>query len=178
MNWLSVNPFLYLKICWFHSIYYLQSFEPDDYRNIRFTNATRYVNKNWGISTQNLKSWKYFIVSCSLHWYFHRHKFGRWSPTEGMHRTCCLLWWWRSTFRSSKGLHQFGKTFYSRQDLTNIFNQDSSNSLITLLQDKPGAHACGYCGLRFILKDGHHHWWIDQFCFPCVWISSKPLYEI
>lgn len=27
---------------------YLQSFEPDDYRNIRFTNAERYVNKNWG----------------------------------------------------------------------------------------------------------------------------------
>lgn len=27
---------------------YFQSFEPDDYRNIRFTNATRYVNKSWG----------------------------------------------------------------------------------------------------------------------------------
>lgn len=23
-------------------------FEPDDYRNVRFNNATRYVNKNWG----------------------------------------------------------------------------------------------------------------------------------
>ncbi|KAG4071828.1 hypothetical protein HA402_005989 [Bradysia odoriphaga] len=23
--------------------------------------------------------------------------------------------------------------------------------------DKPGAHACGYCGLRFVKKDDHHH---------------------
>lgn len=27
---------------------YLQAFEADDYRNVRFTNSTRYVNKNWG----------------------------------------------------------------------------------------------------------------------------------
>lgn len=27
---------------------YLQAFEPDDYRNVRFTDATRYVNNNWG----------------------------------------------------------------------------------------------------------------------------------
>ncbi|EDV31783.1 uncharacterized protein Dana_GF15523 [Drosophila ananassae] len=26
-----------------------QVFDKDDYRNVRFTNATRYVNENWGI---------------------------------------------------------------------------------------------------------------------------------
>lgn len=29
------------------------------------------------------------------------------------------------------------------------------NSLLPLFQDKPGNHACGYCGLRFVKKDHH-----------------------
>lgn len=32
---------------------YFQVFDKDDYRNIRFTNATRQVNPNWGIKLIN-----------------------------------------------------------------------------------------------------------------------------
>lgn len=32
-----------------------------------------------------------------------------------------------------------------------------TNECFVSFQDKPGAHACGYCGLRYVLKEGHHH---------------------
>lgn len=60
------------------------------------------------ITRQSL--WDKTILFCLLmRCYFHRYKFDRRNPTKGMHRTRCVLWWWRSTFRSSKSLYQFGK---------------------------------------------------------------------
>ncbi|XP_031619030.1 probable NADH dehydrogenase [ubiquinone] iron-sulfur protein 6, mitochondrial [Contarinia nasturtii] len=82
-----------------------QSFETDDYRNVRFTNATRYVNKNWGIN---------LIAEVP--------------PKECTERVVCC----------DGGDPNLG------------------HPKVYINLDKPGAHACGYCGLRFVLKAGHH----------------------
>lgn len=68
---LFLTQLLHSKIHCLFTIF--QVFEADDYRNVRFKNATRYVNKNWGtmnISTihknwKNNSSWIHFtIISC------------------------------------------------------------------------------------------------------------------
>jgi len=83
-----------------------QVFDSNDYRNVRFTNATRQVNPNWGIKLVN-----------------------EIPPKECTERV--------------------------------IFCDGGDGPLghpkVYINLDKPGAHACGYCGLRFVKKDDHHH---------------------
>uniref|UniRef100_A0A1A9Z7W4 NADH dehydrogenase [ubiquinone] iron-sulfur protein 6, mitochondrial n=1 Tax=Glossina pallidipes TaxID=7398 RepID=A0A1A9Z7W4_GLOPL len=82
-----------------------QVFDEDDYRNVRFTNAKRYVNENWGIKLVNEippKECKERVVYCD----------GGDGPL--------------------------------------------GHPKVYINLDKPGAHACGYCGLRFVKKDAHH----------------------
>ncbi|XP_055296164.1 NADH dehydrogenase [ubiquinone] iron-sulfur protein 6, mitochondrial [Sitodiplosis mosellana] len=83
-----------------------QAFEPDDYRNVRFTDATRYVNKNWGIN---------LIAEVP--------------PKECTERVVYC----------DGGDPHLG------------------HPKVYINLDKPGPHACGYCGLRYVLKEGHHH---------------------
>ncbi|KAJ6647632.1 putative NADH dehydrogenase [ubiquinone] iron-sulfur protein 6, mitochondrial [Pseudolycoriella hygida] len=82
-----------------------QAFDVSDYRNVRFTNATRTVNPNWGIK----------LIS-------------EIPPKECVDRV--------------------------------IYCDGGDGPLghpkVYINLDKPGAHACGYCGLRFVLKGGHH----------------------
>jgi len=83
-----------------------QVFDKDDYRNARFKNATRYVNKNWAID---------LIAEIP--------------PKECTER---------------------------------VVNCDGGDGplghpIVYINLDKPGPQACGYCGLRFVKKEGHHH---------------------
>ncbi|XP_055381702.1 NADH dehydrogenase [ubiquinone] iron-sulfur protein 6, mitochondrial [Condylostylus longicornis] len=82
-----------------------QVFEKDDYRNVRFTNAARYVNENWGIKLID-----------------------EIPPKEVTER---VVW-------CDGGDEHLG------------------HPKVYINLDKPGAHTCGYCGLRFIKKDTHH----------------------
>ncbi|GAB0091822.1 NADH dehydrogenase [Sergentomyia squamirostris] len=82
-----------------------QVFPADDYRNVRFTNATRYVNENFAISLIDEVP-----------------------PTECAERVVAC----------DGGGGPLG------------------HPKIFINLDKPGAHACGYCGLRFVKKDHHH----------------------
>uniref|UniRef100_A0A6B2EJD4 Putative ubiquinone oxidoreductase ndufs6/13 kDa subunit n=1 Tax=Phlebotomus kandelakii TaxID=1109342 RepID=A0A6B2EJD4_9DIPT len=82
-----------------------QMFPDDDYRNVRFTNATRYVNQNFAIELIDEvppKECTERVVSCD----------GGGGPL--------------------------------------------GHPKVYINLDKPGAHACGYCGLRFVKKDHHH----------------------
>ncbi|KAM7352456.1 NADH dehydrogenase (ubiquinone) 13 kDa A subunit [Cochliomyia hominivorax] len=82
-----------------------QVFAEDDYRNVRFTNAKRYVNENWGIKLID-----------------------EIPPKECTERV--------------------------------VYCDGGDGPLghpkVYINLDKPGAHICGYCGLRFVKKDGHH----------------------
>ncbi|XP_065356578.1 NADH dehydrogenase [ubiquinone] iron-sulfur protein 6, mitochondrial [Calliphora vicina] len=82
-----------------------QVFAEDDYRNVRFTNAKRYVNENWGIKLID-----------------------EIPPKECTERV--------------------------------VFCDGGDGPLghpkVYINLDKPGSHICGYCGLRFVKKDGHH----------------------
>ncbi|XP_017032109.1 NADH dehydrogenase [ubiquinone] iron-sulfur protein 6, mitochondrial [Drosophila kikkawai] len=82
-----------------------QVFDKDDYRNVRFTNAKRYVNENWGIK---------LIEEVP--------------PKECTERV--------------------------------VFCDGGDGPLghpkVYINLDKPGNHICGYCGLRFVKKEGHH----------------------
>ncbi|KAH8413052.1 hypothetical protein KR009_007743 [Drosophila setifemur] len=82
-----------------------QVFDKDDYRNVRFTNAKRYVNENWGIK---------LIEDVP--------------PKECTERV--------------------------------VFCDGGDGPLghpkVYINLDKPGNHICGYCGLRFVKKEGHH----------------------
>lgn len=134
----------------FHS----QVFEPSDYRNVRFTNSTRYVNKKWGkISTRNLRVNR--VCDSFVLWMIFRYRFGERNSTERSDRTCCLVQWRRRTFRTSKSFHQFGKIDFVYSRRFRLMNQ----LLVLFLQDKPGDHTCGYCGLRFVKKEDHHWKW-------------------
>ncbi|XP_068141541.1 NADH dehydrogenase [ubiquinone] iron-sulfur protein 6, mitochondrial [Drosophila tropicalis] len=83
-----------------------QVFDKDDYRNVRFTNAKRYVNENWGIKLIDETA-----------------------PIETTERV--------------------------------VYCDGGDGPLghpkVYINLDKPGNHICGYCGLRFVKKDGHHH---------------------
>ncbi|XP_055836498.1 NADH dehydrogenase [ubiquinone] iron-sulfur protein 6, mitochondrial [Episyrphus balteatus] len=82
-----------------------QVFPKDDYRNVRFTNATRYVNENWGIKLID-----------------------EIPPKECTERV--------------------------------VYCDGGDGPLghpkVYINLDKPGSHICGYCGLRFVKKGGHH----------------------
>ncbi|XP_036328757.1 NADH dehydrogenase [ubiquinone] iron-sulfur protein 6, mitochondrial-like [Rhagoletis pomonella] len=83
-----------------------QVFYKDDYRNVRFVNAKRYVNENWGIKLIDEVP-----------------------PIEVI----------ESVAYCDGGDANLGHP----------------NIYINL--DKPGPQICGYCGLRFVKRDGHHH---------------------
>ncbi|XP_037903452.1 NADH dehydrogenase [ubiquinone] iron-sulfur protein 6, mitochondrial [Hermetia illucens] len=83
-----------------------QVFEKDDYRNVRFTNAKRYVNENWGIKLID-----------------------EIPPKEVTERVVYC----------------------------DGGNGPLGHPKVYINLDKPGAHICGYCGLRFVKKDDHHH---------------------
>ncbi|EDW64241.1 NADH dehydrogenase [ubiquinone] iron-sulfur protein 6, mitochondrial [Drosophila virilis] len=82
-----------------------QVFDKNDYRNVRFTNAKRYVNENWGIK----------LIDEVL-------------PIESEERVVCC----------------------------DGGNGPLGHPKVYINLDKPGNHACGYCGLRFVKKDAHH----------------------
>ncbi|TMW51273.1 hypothetical protein DOY81_003659 [Sarcophaga bullata] len=82
-----------------------QVFAEDDYRNVRFTNAKRYVNENWGIKLID-----------------------EIPPKECTERVVYC----------------------------DGGNGPLGHPKVYINLDKPGAHICGYCGLRFVKKDGHH----------------------
>ncbi|EDW28704.1 GL19319 [Drosophila persimilis] len=83
-----------------------QVFDKDDYRNVRFVNAKRYVNENWGIKMIDEVP-----------------------PIESTERV--------------------------------VFCDGGDGPLghpkVYINLDAPGSHTCGYCGLRFVKKDDHHH---------------------
>ncbi|XP_013116517.1 NADH dehydrogenase [ubiquinone] iron-sulfur protein 6, mitochondrial [Stomoxys calcitrans] len=83
-----------------------QVFDEKDYRNVRFNNAKRYVNENWGIKLVD-----------------------EIPPKECTERV--------------------------------VYCDGGDGPLghpkVYINLDKPGAHICGYCGLRFVKKEGHHH---------------------
>lgn len=45
-----------------------------------------------------------------------------------------------------------------------------------ICQDKPGAHACNYCGLRFIKKE-EHHWIFALITFVCAAMCAHHIIE-
>uniref|UniRef100_T1H6R0 Zinc finger CHCC-type domain-containing protein n=1 Tax=Megaselia scalaris TaxID=36166 RepID=T1H6R0_MEGSC len=71
---------------------------------VRFINAKRYVNENWGIKLIDIP------------------------PIESTER---VVW-------CDGGDAHLG------------------HPKVYINLDKPGAHACGYCGLRYTKKEGHH----------------------
>ncbi|KAL1378208.1 hypothetical protein pipiens_015748 [Culex pipiens pipiens] len=84
-----------------------QFYDDKDYRNVRFTNATKVVNPNWAIKLVDeapIVESSARVVYCD----------GGTEPALGHPKVYINL-------------------------------------------DKPGAHACGYCGQRFQKKDDHHH---------------------
>ncbi|XP_053958378.1 NADH dehydrogenase [ubiquinone] iron-sulfur protein 6, mitochondrial [Anastrepha ludens] len=83
-----------------------QVFDKDDYRNVRFVNAKRYVNENWAIKLIDEVP-----------------------PIEVTERVV-----------------------YCDGGDANL-----GHPKIYINVDKPGPQICGYCGLRFVKKDGHHH---------------------
>ncbi|XP_011212466.1 NADH dehydrogenase [ubiquinone] iron-sulfur protein 6, mitochondrial [Bactrocera dorsalis] len=83
-----------------------QVYDKDDYRNVRFVNAKRYVNENWGIKLIDEVP-----------------------PIEVTDRVV-----------------------YCDGGDANL-----GHPKIYINLDKPGPQICGYCGLRFVKKDGHHH---------------------
>ncbi|XP_067626246.1 NADH dehydrogenase [ubiquinone] iron-sulfur protein 6, mitochondrial [Eurosta solidaginis] len=82
-----------------------QVFDKDDYRNVRFVNARRYVNENWGIKLIDEVP-----------------------PIEVSERVV-----------------------YCDGGDANL-----GHPKIYINLDKPGPQTCGYCGLRFVKKDGYH----------------------
>jgi NADH dehydrogenase (ubiquinone) Fe-S protein 6 len=83
----------------------LQTYDKDDYRNVRFSNAVKVVNKNWAIdliAEQPIIKSEQRVVYC----------------TGG--------------------------------------DEHLGHPKVYINLDKPGAHACGYCGLRYE-RDHHHH---------------------
>jgi NADH dehydrogenase (ubiquinone) Fe-S protein 6 len=85
---------------------FFKVYDKDDYRNVRFENAARIVNKNWAIdliAEQPIIECKERVIAC----------------TGG--------------------------------------DEHLGHPKVYINLDKPGAHACGYCGLRFEKKGGHHH---------------------
>ncbi|KAG5676250.1 hypothetical protein PVAND_006099 [Polypedilum vanderplanki] len=83
-----------------------QAWDEKDYRNVRFTNASKIVNKNWAINLIAEQP----IIEC----------------TER------VVW-------CDGGDARLG------------------HPKVYINLDKPGAHSCGYCGLRYQKKDDHHH---------------------
>lgn len=97
------------------------------------------------------------LCEISNGWPIHlKNHFSYWfncgNTTERSDRSCGLLQRRRRTSWSSKSLHQLGA--YLRR--IGRFGISHSIYIVRLFQDKPGAHACNYCGLRFIKKDEHH----------------------
>ncbi|CAO1338689.1 unnamed protein product [Diamesa hyperborea] len=82
-----------------------QVYDPKDYRNVRFTNAAKIVNKNWAINLIEETP----IIECK----------DRIVACDG-------------------GDEHLG------------------HPKVYINLDKPGAHSCGYCGLRYEKKDHHH----------------------
>lgn len=71
-------------------------------------------------------------------------------PSQRVHRTCGFLQRrWRS-FGPSQSVHQPGTSLPVPSECPCLIHTRFS------LQDKPGDHSCGYCGLRFVKKDHHH----------------------
>ncbi|CAG9797202.1 unnamed protein product [Chironomus riparius] len=82
-----------------------QAYEADDYRNVRFVNASKIVNPNWAeklIAEEPIIETEDRVVWCDGG-----------DPRLGHPKVYINL-------------------------------------------DKPGAHACGYCGLRYQKKEHHH----------------------
>lgn len=115
------NHFAIFLLLLFHQVY-----DPTDYRNVRFVNATRQVNPNWGIkliAEVPPKECTERVVYCD----------GGDGPLGHP-----------KVYINLVSCERMGRK------VSTVLNCNDE------FQDKPGTHACGYCGLQFVKKDGHH----------------------
>lgn len=143
-------------------MFYLQSFAPDDYRNVRFTDATRYVNKNWGMLSLFVQFCAREKLKQCLLISYDNFCSGIDLIAEVPPKECTE----RVVFCDGGDPHLGHPKVYINLVMQIFIIQTQFHSflmayniltnLLIQIQDKPGPHACGYCGLRYVLKEGHH----------------------